>query len=127
LSPQFQIHVQEDGNEPVADPVGDIAEIGAAPRQSQFQYHESDEPLATCGADGPAELCGTLLGVGVTGVFSGAAPVESGVTGPPVTLTWETGPLSPGLSIRTLTLMFAEAGAGAGGGGAAVEPAGGVG
>jgi len=80
-----------------------------------------------CGADGATELCGSLLGVSVTAVFSGAAAVESGVTDPPVTLTWETGPLSPGLSMRTLTLMFAEAGAGVRGRGAAVGLTGGFG
>jgi hypothetical protein len=120
LSPQFQIHVQEEGIELVTDPPGDIAEIGAAPRQSHFQYHSSDEPLVTGGAGGVAELCGWLLGVAVAGVFSGAAAVESGATDPPVTLTWETEPLSPGLSMRTLTLMFAETGAGFGGRGVAV-------
>ena len=82
------------------------------PRQSQFQYHESGEPLVTWGADGGAELCVPLLGAEVAGVFSGAAAVESGVTELPVTLTWVTGPLSPGLSMRTLTLMFDETGGG---------------
>jgi hypothetical protein len=120
LSPQFQIHVQEDGNEPVTDPAGDIAEIGALPRQSQFQYHESDEPLVTCGAAGAAEVCGSLLDVEDRGVFCGVAAVESGATDPLVTLTCETGPLSPGLSIRTLTLMLAEPDAGAGAAGSAV-------
>jgi RNA polymerase sigma factor (sigma-70 family) len=119
LSPQFQIHVQEEGNEPVADPVGDIAEIGAAPRQFQFQYHESDESLVPWGADGAAEPCVPLFGVGATGVFSVSEAVESGVTDPLVTLTWETGPLSPGLSMRTLTLMLAGPGVGAGGAGSA--------
>jgi len=117
---QFHIHVHELGNEPVADPVGDIAEIGALPRQSQFQYHVSGVPLVAWAAAGGAEPCVVLLGVGVAGVFSGAAAVESGVVGPPATLTCETGPLSPGLSMRTLTLMFAEAGAGTGDVGGAV-------
>jgi hypothetical protein len=125
LSPQFQIHVQDEGIEPVPDPAGDIAEIGAVPRQSQFQYHESDEPLVTWGADGGAELCVPLLGAGVAGVFSGGAAVESGATEPPVTLTWVTGPLSPGLSMRTLTLMLAEpAGGVVGAGGVATGGAG---
>ena len=65
-----------------------------------------------------------MPGGGVTGVCPGALAVESGATAPPVTLACETGPLSPGLSMRTLTLMFAEAGLGAG---AAVGLVGGVG
>jgi hypothetical protein len=115
LSPQFQIHVHEVGNEPVPDPVGDIAEIGAVPRQSQFQYHVSEAPLLGSGTDAGAELCFVVPGGGVTGVVSGVPAVESGATAPPATLTCETGPLSPGLSMRTLTLTFAEEEAEAGG------------
>ena len=101
--------------------------MGAAPRQSQLQYHVSDDALVARGAGGDAESCVAPLGEGVDAVFAGAAAVESGVTDPPATLTCETGPLSPGLSMRTLTLMFAEAGLGAGAAGALVEGVGGVG
>ena len=68
-----------------------------------------------------------MPGGGVTGVCPGALAVESGATAPPVTLACETGPLSPGLSIRTLTLTFAEAGDGTGGATGVVETVEGLG
>ncbi len=88
------------------------------PRQSQFQYHVSEEPPAVCGAGAGPELCVVVL---PGGSVSGAPAVESGATAPPVTLTCETGPLSPGLSMRTLTLTFAEVEAGTDGAGVLVE------
>ena len=115
------------GNELVPDPPGDIAEIGAVPRQSHVQYHVFGSPLPAWGEDAGAGVCAALLGTGVEGVFAGSAGVESGVTDPPVTLTCEIGPLSPGLSMRTLTLMFAAAAAGAGGWVVCTEGAGGCG
>lgn len=48
------------------------------------------------------------------GAFTGSGLAASGATDPFVTLTCATGPLSPGLSMRTLTLMFVDPGAGAG-------------
>ena len=97
--------------------------MGFAPRQSQFQYHVSEEPVASvlgallAGVSGAVDVVVAAWGCAALEVCVGAAAA------PVPTLSCVSAPLSPGLSIRMLTLMFA---APVAAGWTAAEDAGGV-
>src|SRR4029078_11133496 len=102
-------------SDPVVDPTGDITERSGFDRQFHCQVHVSGSSWAVeeeaVGCDDGVEACAPEVALAVAVVAIGAelvpAPVAlAGDVTAAATFTCVTGPLSPGLPIRTLTLTL---------------------
>ena len=110
--PQFQIHVQFVGIEPFAEPIPDIAVRSGAETQSHCHDHVPGSWAVDVGRGVEADTGGDA--VEPVGALGAAGVVAAGSVAPPpvtaeATFTCVTGPLSPGLPMRTLTLTFVAA------------------
>ncbi|HSS72414.1 MAG TPA: hypothetical protein VLK53_02500 [Gaiellaceae bacterium] len=114
FSPQFQIHVQFFGTEPDIEPAGGITERSGIDRQFHCHDHVSGSSWeadgaadAACAPVGAAEVPAAVpVGAAAVDDVAADAGLAPAAAADAATFTCVTGPLSPGLPIRTLTLTL---------------------